>query len=134
MKLVKIASIVVLVYVCLVAILEGVIWYTQPEMPGGVIITTTSSDGTRMNRTLAGFRHNGKLYVASNHWLRTWYHQALANPNVEVTVKGIRAAHSAVPIQGAERDELSRVYEMGFVLRLLCAFAPSKFLRLDPVT
>ncbi len=133
MKLVKIVGITVLVYVGLIAALEGVIWYTQPEMPGGVIITTTRGDGEQTHRTLAGFRHNDRLYVASNHWLRTWYHQALANPNVEVTIKGVRAAYSAVPIQGAERDELSRAYEMGFVLRLLCAFAPSKFLRLDPV-
>lgn len=65
--------------------------------------------------------------------IEVWYYQALANPHIEVTVEGVRAAHAAVPLQTTEHDEPSRVYEMGFVLRLMCAFAPSKFLRLDPV-
>lgn len=35
-------------------------------------------------------------------------------------------------VQGDEHEGLSKEYSMGFVLRLLCGFAPSRFLRLEP--
>jgi hypothetical protein len=132
MKLAKIFAGVVLGYAAAVAALEVAIWHFQPDMPGAVVITTTDTKGVPMDRTLAGFRHNGALYVASNHWLRGWYHQALENPNVEVTVNGSRRPYTAVSVDGAEREELAAAYSMGFVLRAMCGFAPSRFLRLDP--
>jgi hypothetical protein len=82
---------------------------------------------------LAGARLEGKLYIASNHWLRGWYRQALADPNVLAIVDGVEAAYAAIPIEGDERARVSDAYRMGFVLRFVCGFAPSKFLRLEPL-
>lgn len=129
----KILVIVVLVYVGFVALMEGLIGYIQPQMEIGVTLTTTDSEGRKLDRILAGARLEGKLYVASNHWLRGWYRRALANPNVSVEVDGVRAAYRAVSIEGEERARIADAYRMGFFLRFICGFAPSKFLRLDPL-
>ena len=61
-------------------------------------------------------------------WLRGWYDRALENPEVEVTRDGVTTARVAVPVAGAERDRLADAYRMGFVLRFVCGFAPSRFL------
>lgn len=133
MLIVKVLLIVVLVYVGFVALMEALIGYIQPHMDGGVRLTTTDAEGRTSERMLAGARLEGKLYIASNHWLRGWYHRALAEPSVLADVDGVQAAYSAVPIEGEERARVSDAYRMGFVLRFICGFAPSKFLRLDPL-
>ncbi len=120
-------------YITLVAIMEALVWRLQPDMEGGVVITTTDKTGDSVDRKLYGFEFNDKLYISSNHWLRSWYYRALKNPNVEVVVGGVQRSYTAVPIQGDEREVLSEAYKMGFVLRFICGFAPSRFLRLDPV-
>ncbi len=132
MKMLKILGVLALVYVGLVAVLESAVGYLQPDMTGGVRLTTTDPDGRPSARMLAGFRLDGKLYVSSNHWLRGWYRRALENPTVEVTVNGESREYRAVPIQGGELERVADAYTMGFVLRLMCGFAPSRFLRLDP--
>ena len=129
----KVLLIVVLVYVGFVALMEALVGYIQPNMDGGVRLTTTDAEGRTSERMLAGARLEGKLYIASNHWLRGWYRRALAEPSVLADVDGVQAAYSAVPIEGEERARVSDAYRMGFVLRFICGFAPSKFLRLDPL-
>lgn len=129
---VEILLIVALVYVGFVASMEALIGFVQPNMDGGVRLTTTDARGRTSARMLAGARIDGSLYVASNHWLRGWYRQALAEPDVLVDVDGTPRAVRAVPIEGAERARVSDAYRMGFVLRFICGFAPSRFLRLDP--
>ena len=133
MEIAKVLLSVFLVYVGFVALMEGLIGFIQPHMDGGVRLTTTDAYGRTSERMLAGARLEGKLYIASNHWLRGWYHQALAEPRVQAEVDGAQAAYSAVPIEGEERARVSDAYRMGFVLRFICGFAPSRFLRLDPV-
>jgi hypothetical protein len=113
----KVLFIVLLVYVGFVALMEALIGYIQPHMDGGVRLTTTDAEGRTSKRMLAGARLDGKLYIASNHWLRGWYRQALAEPSVLAEVDGVQAVYT---------------YRMGFVLRFICGFAPSRFLRLDP--
>ncbi|MEM7413829.1 MAG: nitroreductase/quinone reductase family protein, partial [Myxococcota bacterium] len=66
-------------------------------------------------------------------WLRRWYHQALANPEVTVTVDGKDTKRIAVPIEGEERARVAEAYDFGLLFRLICGFAPNRFLRLDPV-
>jgi hypothetical protein len=122
----------ILVYVGFVALMEGLIGFVQPDMDGGVRLTTTDGNGSPSERMLAGARFDGKLYIASNHWLRGWYRQALAEPSVLAEVDGRRSAYTAVPIMGDERARVSEAYRMGFILRFICGFAPSRFLRLDP--
>ena len=132
MLITEVLLIVFVVYVGFVALMEALIGYIQPNMDGGVKLTTTDAEGRTSERMLAGARLDGKLYIASNHWLRGWYQQALAEPNVLADVDGVRATYSAVPIEGEERARVSDAYRMGFVLRFVCGFAPSRFLRLDP--
>ena len=41
-------------------------------------------------------------------------------------------AFRAVPVTGAERDQISRDYSLPFWVRLLTGFPPRSYLRLDP--
>jgi hypothetical protein len=125
--------VVLLCYVGFVALREALIGFVQPDMEGGVRLATKEPDGTTSERMLASARLDGNLYIASNHWLRGWYRSALAAPEVRAEVDGEEAAYLAVPIVGEERVRVSASYRMGFVLRFVCGFAPSKFLRLDRV-
>jgi hypothetical protein len=119
-------------YVAFVLIAELLIWRLQPDMDGGVTITVTDADANPVERNLAGFEYDSRLYVASNHWLQHWYNLAIENPQVEVTRNGVRGSFNVTVVAGDEQTSLSRAYEMGFILRFICGFAPSKFLRLDP--
>ena len=119
-------------YIALVAIIELFVWRLQPNYDNSLTITTTGADGTSKTRKLARFEYEGKLYVSSNHWFRSWYRQALANPTVNVEYDGRSKPMRALPVTGDQQAELSRNYNMGFVLRLLCGFAPSRFLQLNP--
>ena len=132
MTFVEIGALALLGYCGFVAVMETAIGALQPEMDGGVVITTTDSAGKTSSTTLAGFEFENRLYVSSNHWLRGWYQRARANPNLEVTIDGVPTPRIAVPVEGAERDRLADAYRMGFILRFVCGFAPSRFLRLDP--
>lgn len=123
---------VLLGYVAFVAVAEGLIRFVQPDMEGGVTLFVTDAQGHEIKRNLASLEHEGALYISSNHWLRSWYDAALKNPEVEIIRNGVRGPYTAVPIKGAERATVSELYRMGFVLRFICGFAPSKFLRLDP--
>lgn len=131
-QLLTVAALTFAGYAGFVALMEVAIWRFQPEMPGQVIISTTDESGRRTSRTLAGFEHKDRLYVSSNHWLRGWYHQALSNPDVEVTIDGQSRPYRATRVGGQEHDELSAAYSMGFALRFICGFAPSRFLLLEP--
>ena len=128
----KILASILFGYVAFVALMELAIGLLQPDMDIGVVLTTRDAEGEASRRKLAGVVFDDHLYVSSNHWLRGWYHQALANPEVEVDVDGVPTPHVAVPVEGTERDRLAALYRMGFVLRFICGFAPSRFLRLDP--
>jgi hypothetical protein len=64
------------------------------------VLTTVDADGARQDRVLERLEGDGRVYVASNHWLRGWYHAALANPSVRMTFGGKTRDHeakSAVP-------------------------------------
>ncbi len=129
----KIFAAVLLGYVAFVALMELAIGLIQPDMDIGVVLTTRDANGRASSRKLAGFAFEDQLYVSSNHWLRGWYHQALANPAVTVTVDGKETKRIAVPIDGEERSRVAEAYGFGLMLRFICGFAPSRFLRLDPV-
>jgi hypothetical protein len=129
-----IVALAIVGYVAFVACMELAIALVQPEMDIGVVLTTTDEAGRSSSRTLAGFEFEDRLYVSSNHWLRGWYRQALAQPEVELEIGDTTSRRLAVPVVGEERDRLADAYRMGFVLRFISGFAPSRFLRLDPIT
>ena len=119
-------------YIVLVLLVEAAVWRFQPPVEGALTLVVNPDQDSRIERRLDGFVHDGVLYVSSNHWFRSWYRAALANPDVTVVREGSTDRYSAEAVLGDEHASLSNQYEMGFVLRLLCGFAPSKFIRLTP--
>ena len=96
-----------------------------------IVLTTNDPAGSR-DTVIYGAELDGKLYVSANHWPRTWYERAVANPDVEVTRAGEKRPYRATPIDGAERDRLEDRYQPPFAIRVLAGFPPRAYLRLDP--
>ena len=96
------------------------------------VTITTSVDGEEQDVVVAGVEHEGRLYVAANHWPRAWFHRVLAHPEVRVTVKGEDSACLAAAVTGDEKARIAQVYRLHGVVRLLAGFPPRAFLRLDP--
>ena len=132
MKALKIAALVVLVYVGIVVAFESLIGYFQPAAGSILVITTFEADGTSHDRVVSRLESDGQLYVAANHWPRAWYSRALENPDVQVTLDGEKGAYRAVPVIGAEHDRVDGENSLGVVFRILTGFPPRYFVRLDP--
>ena len=132
MKNVKWLIIPFLVYVGIVFTFESLLGYFQPAGQGTLVITTSAEDGSLSDRVLGRLENNGQLYVAANHWPRAWYTNALANPNVQVSVDGTKSAYRAVPVSDTEHDRVDRENRLGIVFRRLTGFPPRYFVRLDP--
>jgi hypothetical protein len=132
MKALKIAAILALVYVGVVAAFESLIGYFQPQAGSTLVITTFDGDGTPHERVVSRLESDGRLYVAANHWPRAWYDRARANPEVEVTLDGEKRGYRAVPVTGAEHDRVDGENRLGVVFRMLTGFPPRYFVRLDP--
>jgi hypothetical protein len=113
MRAFKIVAIVIVVYVGIVAAFESLIGYFQPGNDSTLVITT-------------------QLYVAANHWPRAWYHRALENPEVQVTLKGEEGDYRAVPVADAEHDRVDAENGLPLAFRFLTGFPPRYFVRLDP--
>jgi len=131
-KAVKIIGILLLVYVGIVVLFESLLGYFQPAGDYTMVITTTNQDGESNPRVLAKLESAGQLYAAANHWPRTWYHQALENPDVQVTIAGETTDYTAVPVSGAEHERVDSEHALGPVFRVLTGFPPRYFVRLDP--
>ena len=132
MKVLKIAALVILVYLGIVVAFESLIGYFQPTAGSTLVITTFEADGTPHDRVVTRLESDGKLYVAANHWPRAWYKRTLANPDVEVTLDGEKGDYRAVPVTGAEHDRVDEENGLGAVFRILTGFPPRYFVRLDP--
>jgi hypothetical protein len=132
MKPLKIAAIVVLVYVGIVVTFESLIGYLQPSAGSTLVITTSDADGTPHDRVVSRLESDGRLYVAANHWPRAWYRRALANPDVQVLLDGEKRDYRAVPVTGPEHERVDGEHGLGVVFRILTGFPPRYFVRLDP--
>ena len=97
-----------------------------------LILTTFAADGSAKDRVLARIEDDGKLYVSANHWPRTWYHRAVENPSVQVTIDEEKRDYLAVPVVGAEHERLTEEYGFPFLARIFTGFPPRAYLRLDP--
>ncbi len=131
MTAIKFIVILCLVYVGIVVAFESLIGYFQPAGQSTLVITTTDEDGNTNDRVLSRLESNGQLYVAANHWPRAWYHQALENPQVQVTLDGEKGAYVAVPVTDEEHDRVNVENSLGIVTRILTGFPPRYFVRLD---
>ena len=132
MKPFKIALIVVVVYVGIVAAFESMIGYMQPSGGSTLVITTFDADGAPHERVVSRLESAGKVYVAANHWPRAWYRRALENPDVEATVDGQKGEYRAVSVAGDEHDRVEAENRHGVAFRILTGFPPRHFVRLDP--
>tara|TARA_B100000686_G_scaffold64932_1_gene69767 strand:+ start:34624 stop:35073 length:450 start_codon:yes stop_codon:yes gene_type:complete len=138
-----------LVYIVLVFLFETVILgYNQPsfEDEGGcsefgqgcgipmIIITTTDEKGQSSDRMLARFTSaDGKIYVSAHHWPRSWYKEAVKNPNVKGTINGEVRDYVAVPVEGEEFDMVDRGFPLRLPVKIMMGFPPERqILRLDP--
>jgi hypothetical protein len=131
-KALKIAAVVVLAYVGIVVAFESLLGYLQPTRGPTMVITTFEGDGTPHERVVTRVEGAGQLYVSANHWPRAWYHRALENPEVQITLGGEKRSYRAVPVTGAEHDRVEAENRHGVFFRILTGFAPRYFLRLDP--
>ena len=132
MKTLKIAAIVALVYVGIVVAFESTIGYLQPTAGSTLVITTFDGDGTPHDRVVSRLESSGQLYVATNHWVRSWYNGALEQPEVRVTQNGEAGDYLAMPVTGAEHDRVADANRLPVALRILTGFPPRYFVRLDP--
>jgi hypothetical protein len=132
MKALKIVAIMVLVYLGIVVAFESSIGYFQPTAGTTLVITTFDENGTPHDRVVSRLESDGHLYVAANHWPRAWYHRALENPDVRVTLDGKEGSYRAIPVTGVEHDRVDSQNSLGVVFRILTGFPPRYFVRLDP--
>lgn len=132
MKLVKILVIAAVVYVGIVALFESLLGWVQPAGGGTIVITTYDPDGTAHDRVVSRLDHEGKLYIAANHWPRAWYHRVVANPKISVTADGAKSDYTAVPISGAEYDTVNGAHALPIFFRILTGFPERLLVRLDP--
>lgn len=132
MKAVKIIAILALLYAGIVFTFESLLGYFQPKNQSTLIITTVTPDGVEKDRVLARIENNQQLYVAANHWPRAWYRQVLEQPNVSVSFNGEKKTYSAVPVTGAEHDQVNNARPLVLWFRILTGFPPRYFVRLDP--
>lgn len=120
------------VYVGIVLAFESLLGYFQPQAGGTLVITTTDDQGRQHDRVVSKLETAGQLYVAANHWPRAWYEQALAHPDVQVTIDGKRGDYRAVPVSGAEHDRVLAEHPHSLAFRIVTGFPPRYFLRLEP--
>ena len=132
MKAAKRIAIFLLAYAGIVVAFESMIGYLQSENEGTLVLTTSAADGTPIDRVLAHLESDGQLYVSAHHWPRAWYNRALENPEVQVTVDGVKKKYLAVPVTGEEYDRVECDNSIGIHFRILMGFAPRSLLRLDP--
>lgn len=123
-----------LVYVGSIVWFEAQLGMNQPQGSTSLVIATFNDEDERHERVLRLETIDGEAYIAANHWPRSWYHQALDNPNVEVKMPGADSfePYLAVPLQGEEEERIGEIYSFGFEFRFRTGFPPRYFLRLDP--
>lgn len=132
-RVAKTVGIGLLAYVGFVVAFETLLGVVQPETGDTIIITTTDADGVSTDRVLGRDFAGGNHYASVNHWPRAWYHNALANPSVRVTMDGTTADYTAVPIDDEEHARVAAEIGNGIGFKIMVGFAPQRFLRLDPV-
>ena len=132
MNVMIVAGCVLSAYVLIVLATEALVWRVQPSMEGAITLVIQTGAGSHIQRTVYGHTYDGKLYVSSNHWFRSWYRAALANPKIAVGDESQTQPYTVHAVLGEEHARVLQSYDMGFFLRLLCGFAPRKLLRLEP--
>jgi hypothetical protein len=136
-KWLRVAGIVLVVYVALGLTFDAAIGYFQPH-PGNTAVLRTFDAGGHAKETVLGLLDDhGQLWVESGHWFRGWYHRVLVNPDVELVRGEQTARYHAVPVDTPEAvDTVTRLMGKGtsaryWVARTMLLWAPIKPVRLD---
>jgi hypothetical protein len=132
MRALRILAIAGVIYVGIVAAFESLIGVLQPASGAVLVITTYDDAGTPHDRVVSKLEHENRLYVAANHWPRAWYRRALAISDVQATIDDQQANYTAVPVTGAEHDQVNGAHPLPLFFRILTGFPPRYFVRLDP--
>lgn len=123
--------IIALVYVFIVVLFEASLGYFQPEAGSTLRISTINKSGASKSTVVVRLESGEQLYVAANHWPRTWYRQALANPNVHIVSANEQGSFTAISVDAEEHDRVNADNRLGFGFKLLTGFPPRYFLRLE---
>ena len=132
MRVAKWIVILLIAYAGLVVVFESMLGYLQPAGAGTLVITTTDAAGNARGRVVSRLEHDGRLYVAANHWPRAWYEHALDNPRVRVTLEGVEGDYLAVPVSGDEHVAVDEANSLPLMFRFVTGFPPRYFVRLAP--
>jgi hypothetical protein len=137
-KLVRIAAIVLGVYVVLGLTFDGLIGYLQPRADHTVVLRTFDERGQAHDTVLSLHDDGGTLWVESGHWFRGWYRRLERNPDVELIQGDEARPYRAVRVDTPEAlENMKRLMGKGegsryWVGRTMLLFAPIKPVRLDP--
>ena len=140
MRLVRIAAILLGLYVVLGVSLDAAIGFLQPQQPNTAVLRTFDASGGSKDTVLGLLDDRGQLWVESGHWFRGWYRRVVANPDVELVRGGQAAPYRATPLDTPEAvDTVTRLMGKGsssryWIARTLLLFAPIKPVKLDPRT
>ncbi len=105
---------------------ESMMGILQPQQ-GSVLTITTGADGVASDRVVSRLDDNGRTFVSANPWPRAWYREALANPDVQVTIDGVRREYRAVPIEEAsEHERLDTAFAHPLAFRIITGFPPRR--------
>lgn len=102
------------------------------ENEGWLTITTTDETGREIDSVIAAFEFDERLYVAANHWPRSWFNRAAERPNIRATLDGIQSEYRAELLDNSEIERVAQVYTFPLWFRFLTGFPPRAYLRLDP--
>lgn len=132
MKILKILGFLIAFYVFVVVSFESLLGYFQPANEQTLALTVTEDDGNPHQRVLSRIEHEGKLYVAVNHWPRSWYQTLQEEPGVTVAFNNVSYTATAVAVSdSAELSSIETSHPLGIGFRILTGFPPRHFVRLD---
>ena len=127
-----VVALLILAYIGQVIAFEVRLGVNQPENQSTIVIATYNAEGERSERVVRLVEIDGKPYIAANHWPRAWYHQALANPAIEVDFGDGFLPYTAVALEGEEDAMVRQIYTVNFNFKFRTGFPPRYFMRLDP--
>lgn len=131
-KGIKLALILVAVYVGIVVLFESSLGFFQPEAGNTIVIETFDAEGNGYSRVVSLLTSAGNEYVAVNHWPRAWYGRLEETPRIGVTRDGGQTIFGAGMVSGAEHDRVQADNPTPLAFRFLTGFPPRYFVRLDP--
>ncbi len=132
MKVLKWVGITFGIYIALVVTFEALIGYFQPSNAATLSLTVYEEGGSPHTRVLSRIEHSDNLYVAVNHWPRSWFYSLQENPEVRVAFGEKDFAATAVVVDdAAEHARIDADRPLVPWFRFLTGFPPRYFVRLE---